>query len=109
MERVARAAPPAAMSEIVPIRNDVAHRTAGVALAEGHAAIHAAGALFTQLVLRHGSVKLAPVLDTCIHRLARGRRTAKGEKSFRITHAVLRPRRSAPPSGACERVPDDTL
>src|SRR5205814_9609759 len=55
-----RVAPAVAVDEVVPVGNQVAQRTAVVT--EGHAAIHAAGALVTQLGDRPGEQELAVVV-----------------------------------------------
>ena len=61
-------APAAAIHQVVPVRNDVGERTAGVA--KGHAAIHAARRLRREALFRKRLVDFEPVLD------ARGRRAA---------------------------------
>src|SRR5207244_2433202 len=51
--------PPAPVHQIVPVRNDVVHRAAG--MAEGYAAIHAARALGADFVLGEIEIDLKPV------------------------------------------------
>ncbi len=64
-------APAAAIHQVVPVGNDVGERAAGVA--EGHAAIHAAGALRAELVFGKVEIDLEPVVD------ALGDRTPLGQ------------------------------
>ena len=56
-----RLLPAAAVDQVVPIGNDVGERAAG--MAEGHAAIHAARGLRSQMVFRERLVDFEPVLD----------------------------------------------
>jgi hypothetical protein len=51
----------ASVDEVVPVRNDVAERTAVVT--KGDAAIHAASALKLELIVREFFVELAIVLQ----------------------------------------------
>ena len=53
--------PAIAVNEVIPIRDDVVERAARVA--EGHAAIHAAGRLGAQFLLREFLVDLLEVID----------------------------------------------
>eukprot|EP01136_Pigoraptor_vietnamica_P023733 Opistho-1_new@6558 len=60
-ELVVRLAPAAAVHEVVPLRNDVADGAARPALAERHAAVHAARRLLAHVRLRCGLRNLLPV------------------------------------------------
>src|SRR5262249_56322890 len=62
-----RLAPPAAVHEVVPVRDDVPERAALVA--EGDAAIHAARALRAQHLFRRLFLDLPPVLEARRDRL----------------------------------------
>jgi len=53
--------PPAVVRQVVPIGDQVVDRAAGVA--EGHAAVHAAGSLLALLLLGERFVDLEPILD----------------------------------------------
>src|SRR5262249_20920501 len=59
--------PVAAIDEVVPIRDLIVDRTAGVAI--GNAAIHAARRLLPRLRLRQRAYELAPMLDALFDRL----------------------------------------
>ena len=56
-----RLVPAVAVDEVVPVRDQVAERAAAVA--EGHAALHAARALLAQLAQRQRADELAQVAD----------------------------------------------
>ena len=81
-------APAIAIDQIVPIRNDVVQRAAG--MAERHAAIHAARALGPNFLLWKILVDLEPIVDALGDRPARGRFARVFEKAGDFTHA--RPR-----------------
>src|SRR2546422_5547690 len=84
-----------------------------VALAEGHAAIHAPRALGLELVLGNRLVEFPPVLNAQFDRPALGPLTGVFHESFRISHgsrvpypsapAPWRPPPSAPPALVCNR------
>ena len=57
--------PTVAVDQVVPLGNDVAQRATFVA--EGDAAVHAAGGLLLELLLREMIVDLAPVLEALLH------------------------------------------
>src|SRR5262249_60030794 len=59
--------PVAAIDEVVPVRDLIVDRTAGVAV--GNAAIHAARRLFLVLLLRQRAHEFAPMLDALLDRL----------------------------------------
>src|SRR6266481_9434402 len=69
VQPVDRLAPPAAIDEIVPIRNDVPEWATLVA--EGNSAIHAAGALRAELLFGHLEIEFAPILQTFADRTPR--------------------------------------
>src|ERR1022692_1727442 len=81
-------APAAAVDEIVPIGNDVGERTAGVA--EGHAAIHAAGALRADFFFGEIEVDFEPVVDALRCGAALGQFAGVFEEAGGFTHG--RPR-----------------
>ena len=68
MQHAHRRAPPVAIDQIIPVRNDVVQRAPGVA--ERHAAVHAAGPLRADLVERKLLVDLEPVIDAFFDRPA---------------------------------------
>src|SRR2546422_7817248 len=84
-----------------------------VALAEGHAAVHAPRALGLELVLGNRLVEFPPVLDAQLDRPALGAFAGIFQKAFRISHgsrvpcpsapAPWRPLPSAPPALVCNR------
>src|SRR5205814_5156833 len=86
MEGLERFTPVPALHQSVPFRNDVSHWTTGVALTERHAAIHAARRLRAHGRIGRGTIELTPVMDALLDCLALRRRSAQGEKRFRITH-----------------------
>ena len=108
VQRVQCVAPPPTEHELIPIRDDIAHGTARIALTERHAAIHASCALRAELVLRKCRVELAPMLHARMHRLARRRRAAEAEKAFRVTQAAIPPRRDVLLPDECARALYDT-
>src|SRR5206468_4123772 len=64
--------PPAPVDEVVPLGDQVHDRAAVLALAEGHAAIHAPRALGLELVLGNRLVEFPPVLNAQFDRPALG-------------------------------------
>jgi hypothetical protein len=68
VQRERRVPPAARLNESVPLRNDVLNGTAGVALTEGDAAIHAACTLCPEMLIRRRYVELPPVLRPFVHR-----------------------------------------
>ena len=95
MQNAHGCAPAVAIHQIMPVRNDVVQRTARVA--EGHAAIHAAGALRLHLVERKLLVDLEPVLDALFYRSALWQFARVLHEPGVFTHV-------RPPSGAQRRV-----
>ena len=77
--------PAAFVHQIVPVRNDVGERAAGVA--EGHAAIHAARALLLDLFDREVLVNFKPVVDALRHRPPRGQLARVLHEAGNFTHA----------------------
>src|SRR5437899_4467425 len=88
-------------------------RTAVVALAEGHAAVHAARALGFEFVFGDRLVELPPVLDAELDRATLGALAGVLQESLHISHgppvpcpsapAPWRPLPSAPPAPVCNR------
>src|SRR4029434_2699157 len=66
MQAIDRVVPVLAIDQVVPVRDDVAERTALVA--EGDAAVHASRRLLLQLVAREGEVDLLPVTQALVDR-----------------------------------------
>ena len=90
--------PVAIVDQVVPVRDLVVHRTAGIAMAIGNAAIHAAGGLLGHLVIGHRQGEFAVVANTVGSRLVLGRLPVDFEKSRYFTHVSITPlprRRSA--------------
>src|ERR1700690_3915707 len=83
--------PAAAIHQIVPIRNDVVDRTAG--MAEGHPAIHAARALLLQALGGEVAVNFKPVVDALRNRAALRRFALVFQKAGALTHARRAPER----------------
>src|SRR6185437_3808199 len=81
--------PAPAVHEVVPVGNEVVHRTSRVA--ERHAAIHAARALRTQLVLGEILVDLEPVVHALRDWTPRGRFPIEFFKPSGLTHAAPPP------------------
>jgi hypothetical protein len=86
MERLERVFPTATIDEVVPVRNQVHDRTAGVALAERHAAVHATGALCLELVIGDGLIHLLPVEHAQLDRLPLRALAGILHETFDITH-----------------------
>ena len=86
MQHAHRRAPPVAIDQIVPVGNDVVERTAGVA--ERHAAIHAASALFTQLFFRKILIDFKPIIDPLGHWPARSQFPRVIHEAGRLTHVA---------------------
>ena len=78
-------APVAAVNQIIPIGNDVVQRAAGVA--EGHAAIHAACALFADFLFGEIEIDLEPVVDTFRNGAPRWRLAREFHEAGVFTHA----------------------
>ena len=83
VEPVERLAPEAAIDEVIPLGDQVVDRAAAghpadelAGVAEWNAAVHAAGSLGAEFVLRHVDVKLVPVGDA-VERRHVGRELAK--------------------------------
>ena len=114
--------PAAVVHQVVPVRDQVVQRTAGVA--EGHAAVHAARSLLALLRLAEGLVDLHPVLQPLLDLAPRRLFPLDLKKTRDLTHAApaqsppeaanLRgkcgrwgrrrpPRRAQPPAPACVR------
>ena len=70
VEPLARLVPLLAVHEIVEVGDDVPERAAGVA--EGHAAVHAAGALRLHFLRRKDREELVVVLEAVVHRRVAG-------------------------------------
>ncbi len=64
VEGLQRALPLAAVDVVIEVGDDVSQRAA--VMAEGHRAVHAAGALLLQLRRRHGQRELPPVADALL-------------------------------------------
>ena len=75
--------------QVVPLRDQVPQRAAGVA--ERDAAVHAAAGLALQRGGAELGVHLAPVLDPHVHRAAGGRLPLRGQESLRVSHARPHP------------------
>src|SRR4029077_13002765 len=78
--------PASAIDEVVPIRNQIVDGTSR--LAEGHAAIHAACALASQLFFRKIEVDLEPVVDALGHGTLRGQLARIFEETGSLTHVA---------------------
>ena len=93
--------PVVAVHEVVPVRDDVAERTALVA--ERNAAVHAARRLLLELGLREGEIDLFPVAQTLVDRTRRPLLALDLEEAGDLTHWCSRraPRTwaHAPPNG----------
>ena len=76
--------PAIAINEVIPIRDDVVERAAGVA--EGHAAIHAARRLRAQFLLREWLVDLEEIVDALRDGAARGHLARVLHESGDLTH-----------------------
>src|SRR5262245_1737570 len=77
--------PTVAVDEIVPVGNKVAERAA--LMAEGDAAVHAAGALLLQLLAFKGKVDLLPVMDPLADGTSPGRFPLDLEEAGDLAHA----------------------
>src|SRR5260370_34879487 len=77
--------PLVAVFQVVPVRDDIPKWAAG--LAEGNAAVHAAGGLVFQLLFRQMQFVLFPVLQALADRAARGEFTFKFLESSGFTHS----------------------
>src|SRR5690606_674571 len=86
--------PAIAVDEVVPVRNQVAERTA--LMAEGNAAVHAARALFARRRFGRGEIDLAPVLEPLIDRPRLRLDPIELQKSRDLTHAPPRRARRTP-------------
>ena len=84
MQPLAGLVPLLAIHEVVEVGNDVPERAAGVA--EGHAAIHAAGALRLHLFRGEDREKLVVVLEAVGHRGIARHLTLVLHESARLTH-----------------------
>ena len=76
------------IDQVVPVRNDVIERAAGVA--KGDAAVHAPRALRAQFRLRHLLIDFAVVLDPLGNRSVAGRLARIFEEPGDFTHAMFR-------------------
>src|SRR5207245_4837337 len=83
-EAVDGLAPAVAVHEVVPVGNEVTQRTALVA--EGDAAVHAAGALLLELVRLEGEVDLLPVVDALGHGAPLGRLALELDEAGDLPH-----------------------
>src|ERR1017187_2904539 len=82
------AVPAALVNQVVPVWNDIVQRAAG--MAEGDAAIHAAGALRAGALLRKRQVDFKPVLDALSDWTALRGLTRVFEKTSDFTHGFVR-------------------
>src|SRR5690606_17160132 len=114
VQRDERVLPPPPVNQVVPLRDQVLHRTPGVALAERHAAIHATRALFPERLLRDRLVEVVPVLDPEGYRTIPTVDPLELQEPLRVTHGprppfypnASPPAAAAPPAGgepACTR------
>ena len=94
--------PASAIDKIVPVRNEIANGTSG--LAERHAAIHAASALFTQLFFRKILIDFKPIIDPLGHWPARSQFPRVVHEAGRLTHVAPAQTASARCSLEQERV-----
>ena len=78
--------PVAAIDEIVPVRDLIVHRAAGVTV--GNAAIHAARGLGARLALREREHELVPMLDALLDRLIAAVRALVLEKAGDLAHQI---------------------
>ena len=78
--------PAAVIRQVVPVRNQVVHRTAG--MAERNAAVHAARALLALLFLGEGLVNLQPVLKPVLDFAPGGLFAIDLQKPCHLTHAA---------------------
>ena len=78
--------PPAVIDQIVPVGNQVIDRASR--MAEGNAAVHAAGALLALLFFRKRFVDLKPVLDALVGFAARRLFALNLQKPSDLTHAA---------------------
>ena len=81
--------PVAAIDQVVPVRDLVVHRTAGVTI--GNAAIHAARGLLRVLLVGQGEDELAPMLDALLDRLVVTVAALELEKAGDLAHTTIRP------------------
>src|SRR5690606_15403712 len=78
--------PVAVEDEVIPVRDLVMHRTAGIAVAERDAAIHAACRLIDNAAFRHWNGELAEMANTIGGRLIAGLFALDFEKACDFTH-----------------------
>ena len=88
-------APAVAVNQVVPVRDEVAERAS--LMAEGNAAVHAAGSLLLQLRFLERKVNLLPVVDSLLGGPALKRLPLKFHKTGHLTHAL--PPSPLPPRG----------
>ena len=86
MERLERVFPTATIDEVVPLGNQVHDRTAGVALAKWHAAVHAARALGLELLFGDRLVHFLPVEHAQLDRFPLRALAGIFHETFGITH-----------------------
>ena len=84
MQHAYRGPPPVAIDQIIPVRNDVVQRAAGVA--EGHAAIHAARTLCAHFFQGKILIDLQPVVNAFFDGSARGELAGVFQKTSCFTH-----------------------
>src|SRR5512140_556711 len=82
MEGLECVLPTATIDQIVPFGDQVHDRTAGVALTERYATVHAAGALRLELVIGDGLIHLLPIEHTQLDRLPLGALTGVFHETF---------------------------
>src|SRR5262249_234946 len=95
--QIARGFPPvAAVDKVVPVRDQIVHRTAGGragdrarAVAIGDAAVHAARCLLAILLFGEGQHEFAPVLDALLNRLVVAVLTLVFEEPGDLAHALF--------------------
>ena len=81
-----RVVPVAIVDEVVPVRDLVVDRAAGRAMAERHAAIHAARGLFLDLLVRHRQREFAEMPDAVGRRLVLVHLPVDLEKTCYLAH-----------------------
>src|SRR4029079_1846923 len=88
-QRLQRVLPSSSIHEIVPFGNQIHHRTAGISLTKGHAAIHATRTLDLELVLRARLIHLLPIENTQRDRLPLRALAGIFHETFWITHGYF--------------------
>jgi hypothetical protein len=91
VQPIQRVAPAAVIDQVVPLRDQVVDRAAGGALAERHAAIHAAGSLPLEMLLRRMREDLFEIGHPLDRIAVRNRLAGELFESGGFTHATVAP------------------